>query len=99
MKRKSSPAAVSPKVKVVHRQIINESHPAVQELIEDEYDLEAAIEAVRLCGGSLQKAMDYLARKDTEDGEDIVAEFEPILDDGEAPNEGYVHVPSKFFLT
>ena len=76
-------------MKVVHRQIINESHPAVQELVEEyEYDLEAAIEAVRLCGGALDKAMDYLARKDTEDGEDIIAEFEPVLDDGEAPNEG-----------
>ena len=93
MKRKSSPAAMSPKVKVVHRQIINESHPAVQQLVDEyEYDLEASIEAVRLCRGDVNKAMDYLARKDTEDGEDIVAEFKPMLDDEEAPNEGYVHL-------
>ena len=83
-------SAVSPKVKVVHRQIINETHPAVQELIEEyEYDVEAAIEAVRHCGGALDKTLDYLARKDTENEEDILSEFEPVLDDGEAQNEGY----------
>ena len=93
MKRKSSPAAMSPRVKVVHRQIINESHPAVQELVEEcDYDLEAAIEAVRLCRGDVNKAMDYLARKDTEDGQDIVAEFKPMLGDEETLNEGYVYL-------
>ena len=90
MKRKSSPVALSPKVKVVHRQIINESHPAVQELVDEyEYDLEAAIEAVRLCRGDLNKAMDYLERKNTENGEDVAAEFQPTLGDEEVPNEGY----------
>ena len=88
VKRKSSPTALSPKVKVVHRQIIIESHPAVQQLVDEyEYDLEASIEAVRLCRGDVNKAMDYLARKDAEDGENMIAEFESML---EAPNEGYV---------
>ena len=77
-------------MKVIHRQIINESHPAVQQLVEEfEYDLEASIEAVRLCKGDVNRAMDYLARKDTENGEDMVAEFDPMLGGEEAPNEGY----------
>ena len=84
VKDESSPA---PKVKIIHRQIINESHPAVQQLVEEyEYDLEASIEAVRLCG-NVNKAMDYLARKDTEEGEDIISEFEPILNDLETLND------------
>jgi hypothetical protein len=83
---------MSPRVKVVHRKIINESHPAVQELVEEyDFDLEAAIEAVRLCRGDVNKAMDYLTRRDTEDGQDTVAEFKPMLDDEEVPNEGYVY--------
>lgn len=87
--KRKSPVATSPGVKVVHRQIINESHPAVQQLVEEyEYDLEAAIEAVRLCGGDINKAMDYMANKDTENGEDILAEIQPMLDDVEAQNEG-----------
>ena len=74
-------------MKVICRQIINESHPAVQQLVEEfEYDLEASIEAVRLCG-NVNKAMDYLARKDTDEGEDIIAEFDATLNDLEELNE------------
>ena len=88
VKEDSSPAAMGPKVKVIHRQIINESHPAVQQLVEEyEYDLEASIEAVRLCG-NVNKAMDYLARKDTDEGEDIIGEFDdPTLNDLETLND------------
>ena len=71
---------MSPKVKVVHRQIINASHPIVQQLVDEyEYDLEPAIEAVRLCR-DVNMALDYLARKETEDVESVVAEFESMLD-------------------
>ena len=78
-KEESSPAALGPKVRIVYRQIINESHPAVQQLVEVyEYDLESSIEAVRLCG-NVNKAIDYLAKKDTDDGEDTMAEFEPMV--------------------
>ena len=53
-------------VKVVHKQIINESHPIVLKLVENDYDLEDSIDAVRRCGakGTLQEAMDYLDSKD-----------------------------------
>ena len=85
-----STIAMSPKVKVVHRQIINESHQAVQELVDEyEHDLEDAIEAVRFCGGDINKAMDYLAKKDTQSGEENVAEYESMLGDEEVPNAGY----------
>ena len=58
-------------MKVVYKPIVDESHPVVQQLVEEEYDLDAAIEAVRLFG-TLEKAMDYLAKKDTENGNDEV---------------------------
>ena len=95
VKRKTSPAAaISPKVKVVHKQIINESHPVVQQLVEEyEYDLEASIDAVRLCGGTLERAMDYLARRDTENGEELLTDVEPALDMGlvgEPTEERYI---------
>ena len=94
VEQKSSPVALSPKVKVVHRQIINESHPVVQQLVEEyEYDLEPSIEAVRQSGGNLEGAMNYLARLDTEDGDEILAELEPIVDANlvrETADEGYV---------
>ena len=94
VQQKSSPVALSPKVKVVHRQIINESHPVVQQLVEEyEYDLEPSIEAVRLSGGNLEGAMNYLARLDTEDGDEILAELEPTVDANlvrETADEGYV---------
>ena len=60
--------SIIPKVKVVHRQIINESHPVVQQLVEEyEYDLDASIEAVQLFG-SMQAAMDYLVGKEGDSG-------------------------------
>ena len=65
-------------VKVVHRQIINESHPIVQKLLENDYDVEDSIDAVRTCGGSLQKAMDYLDSKNIE-SETPNSEFLPTL--------------------
>ena len=73
-------------MKVTHRQI-NEFHPAVQQLVNEyEYDLEAAIEAVKLYG-NVDEAMDYLIRKEADNGEDKIPEFEPILNDSEALNE------------
>ena len=54
-------------MKVVHRQIINESHPVVQQLVDVYgYDLEASSEVVQLFG-TLERAMDYLTRRDTEE--------------------------------
>ena len=88
MKQKaSSSPTIIPKVKVVHRHIINESHPVVQQLVEEyEYDLDASIEAVQLFG-TKERAMDYLARKegDSEDEEMITpsaAIFETTPDEG-----------------
>ena len=57
----------------------------VQQLIEEEYDLDASIEAVQLFG-TLDKAMDYLARKDAENGDDedappTMATFGPTTND------------------
>jgi hypothetical protein len=84
--RASSSSEVVPKVKVIHRQIINESHPVVQQLVEEyEYDLDASIEAVQIFG-SRQAAMDYLAGKegDSEDEEMIAPNaslLEPALEE------------------
>jgi hypothetical protein len=84
-KNEFSPAAMDPEVKIVYRLIINESHPGVQQLVEEyEHELEESIEAVRLCGGSVHKAMDYLARKDTDEREDII---EPTLNGLEEQNK------------
>ena len=78
MKRESFPSATSPKVKIVHRQIIDESHPAVQQLVDEyEYDLEASIEAVLLCEGDVTKAMNYLEWN----------EFGPFLDCEDVENK------------
>lgn len=83
----TSPGVISTKIKVIHRQIINESHPAVKQLVEEyEYDLEASIEAVRLCG-TVNEAMDYLARKGSDEGEDIIAKFKPMMSDLETISE------------
>lgn len=93
-KQKTSPATISPKVKFVRRQIINESHPIVQQLVEEyEYDLEASIDAVRLCGGTLQRAMDYLARRGTDNGEELLTDIDPAFDVGlvgETTDEKYI---------
>ena len=43
----------------------------VQKLIKEEYDLDQSIEAVQLYG-TLDKAMDYLASKDSESGDEQV---------------------------
>jgi hypothetical protein len=72
-RKASSSSGVVPKVKVIHRQIINESHPVVQQLVEEyEYDLDASIEAVVLFG-TLQRAMDYLAGKEGDSGDEMIA--------------------------
>ena len=56
--------ASAPEVKVIHREIINESHSVVQQLVNEfYYKLSDSIEAVQLYG-NLQSAMDYLAAKD-----------------------------------
>ena len=56
-------------LKVVHKPLTNESHPVVQQLVEEEYDLDASIEAVQLFG-TLEKAIDYLATKDADSGDE-----------------------------
>lgn len=84
VKSRNSPVTVHREVKVVYKPIVNESHPVVQQLTDEEYDLDASIEAVRLFG-TLEKAMDYLAKKDTESGDDeeqhSVATVGPTTDD------------------
>ena len=77
----SSISEVIPKVKVIHRQIINESHPVVQLLVEEyEYDLDASIEAVQIFG-SKQAAMDYLAGKEGDSGdEEMIAPNAALLE-------------------
>lgn len=86
MKRKTSPVAVATEVKIVHRRVINESHPVVQQLVDEfEYDMEASIEAVQLFE-TLEKAMDYLARKDIGNGDEetvtpAVAVVGPTIDE------------------
>lgn len=69
----SSNTVIIPKVKVVHRRIINELHPVVQQLVEEyEYNLDASIEAVQLFG-TKERAMDYLARKEGDsDDEEVI---------------------------
>lgn len=78
----SSSSEVIPKVKVIHRQIINESHPVVQQLVEEyEYDLDASIEAVQIFNGSKQAAMDYLAGKEGDSGdEEMIAPNAALLE-------------------
>ena len=75
-------------VTVVYRKIINESHPLVRQLVDEfEYDLEASIEAVQLFG-TLDKALDYLAKKDAEnDGETAITLSLPVS--GPIPEERY----------
>ena len=81
-------AVIPPKVKVVHRQVINESHPLVQQLVEEyEYDIELSIEAVRLCGKDFEKAMDYLATRCTDTGDEVIAEVQPENYEKEDENE------------
>ena len=67
--------------KVIYKQVINESHSIVQQLLEAEYEVDESIEAVQLFG-SLDKAMDYLARKDGGDEEAVapVTSVAPITD-------------------
>lgn len=54
-------------VEVVYKPVVNESHPVVQQLIEEEYDLDQSIEAVQLFE-TLDEAIDYLATKDSDGG-------------------------------
>ena len=83
----TSPGGIGAKTKVIHRQIINESHPAVKKLVEEyEFYLEASIEAVKLCG-TVNEAIDYLVRKETDKEEGITAEFEPMMNYSEIINE------------
>ena len=76
----SSNPTIIPKVKVVHRHIINESHPVVQQLVEEyEYDLDASIEAVQLFG-TKERAMDYLARKEGDSEDEMITPSAAILE-------------------
>ena len=96
MKQKASSSnEVIPKVKVVHRQIINESHPVVQQLVEEyEYDLDASIEAVQLFG-TKQMAMDYLAGKEGDSGdEEMIAPSAAILEPAAEERYEYRRNPS-----
>ena len=61
-------AVVATAVKTIHKQIIDELHPDVQELVNEyDYMVEDAVESIQLCG-SLDKAMDYLTKKESEGG-------------------------------
>ena len=79
MKQKFFVSNTAPKVKVIHQQVINESHPVVQQLVEEyDYDLDVSIKAVQLYGTKL-RAMDYLARREggSEDEEPCTMLLEP----------------------
>lgn len=81
VKQKFFVSNIAPKLKVIRQQIINESHPVVQQLVEEyDYDLDASIKAVQLCG-TKQRAMDYLARRegDSEDEEPCAMLLEPPI--------------------
>jgi hypothetical protein len=81
MKQKSSIRNFVPNVKVIRRQVVNESHPIVQQLVKEyEYDLDASIKAVHLYG-TKQGAMDYLARRegDSEDEESSELLLQPAI--------------------
>ena len=83
----TSPAAISPSVKIIRRQIINESHPIVQQLVNEfEYDLDDSIEAVQLLG-TLDRAMDYLARKEGENGSEEDTTPVVVIEPGATPEE------------
>ena len=60
----------------------------MQQLVEEyEYDIELSIEAVRLCGEDFEKAMDYLATRCTDTGDEVVAEVQPEKYEKEDGNE------------
>ena len=51
----------------------------VQQLVEEfEYDLESSIDAIRLCGGDLARAMNYLETRDANNGDELFAEIKPV---------------------
>ena len=53
----------------------------VQQLVEEfEYDLELSIDAVRLSGGNLERAMDLLAKRETENEDEVLPESELAID-------------------
>lgn len=52
------------------RKVIDESHPAVQKLLDADYGLEESIEAVEMFQDDVVKAMDYLDTKDDAEEED-----------------------------
>ena len=58
--------SLSPRIRTVIRQAIDQSHPVVQKLVDADYGLEESIEAVERFG-KLGPAMDYLDRKDDSD--------------------------------
>ena len=58
--------SISPRIKTVIRQAIDQSHPVVLKLLDADYGLEESMEAVERFG-KLGPAMDYLDRKDDSD--------------------------------
>ena len=95
MKHQTSPAVISPTVKIVHKQIINESHPIVQQLVDVfEYNLADSIEAVQLLG-TQDRAVDYLASKDAENSneEDVTP---PVVTEP-TPEERYFCIISTLY--
>ena len=74
-----SKQAIVSAVKTIHKRIIDDTHSVVQELVNDyDYEVEDAIEAVQLCG-SLNKAIDFLTKKENEgsEGHWLQATWEP----------------------
>ena len=55
-------------IQIIDRSNVTKSHPVVEQLVgEFEYELSTSIEAVKLCGGSLAKALEYLSEIEGED--------------------------------
>ena len=67
--QKSPPTNLS--LKIIVRQLVDESHPVVQQLLEADFDLDKSIDAVQQ-HGELGPAMDYIiATKDGSDEGDL----------------------------
>ncbi len=62
----TSPSAAL-QIKRVVREIFDETHPGVQELVEAGYNLRNSVEAMEQSMGDLQEAMEILDNSETED--------------------------------
>lgn len=89
----SEDPALTPKVKTIVRQAIDEFHPHVQTLLEAGYDLESSIEAVDRFG-DVEVAMNYLDSRDEDSSEE--GTFQPMTSED---MEGTEETWEKYVLT